>query len=120
MPLIMYLERLKLISENSEHSTKKVSAIIEYKNAIIAQGFNVLHPPCHAEEMAINNLDKVPYGCKMYLYGLLPCEKCAKLIVKSEIHSLYIWTIYDHGKWLKSCEKGFELLQKHDVYVEIY
>lgn len=112
--LTMFIDA-KIISECSDHPKKHIGAIIVYKGNIIAQGYNV--GDIHAEEMALNMLDKVPYGSVMYIYGLSPCLPCAKMILESGIKEVNVLKVYDVGQWEMSCKQALRFLAENNIKV---
>ena len=77
-----------------------VSAIITYKNNIIAKEYNKKYknndPFAHAEILAIRKASKYLYtpnlsNCEMYV-SLYPCNMCKEVIKESKIKKVYYYT----------------------------
>ena len=119
-----FFDIAKRTSEMSKDRTKIGAAIMRPDKSLASTGFNGLVPGMddekflkdrefknlivrHAEENAIwfaRHPD--PKDCTMYLYGLLPCGRCASAIIMSGIKRLnYVISVESAG-WNASCDAG--------------
>ena len=101
-----FLSLAKEVSTWSKDPSTKVGAVITQGKHVVSLGFNG-YPPgiedkhldnrdykykrvIHAETNAILNAKQDLSDCTLYLYPLMPCAECAKLIVAAGIKKVYI------------------------------
>lgn len=106
----------------------QVGCVIAKNDSIISVGYNgqpaggsnicedeynvTKHDTVHAEENALRHLMKShesSIGATMYV-TLQPCERCASMIIQSEIKKVYFHQEY-------RCSKGIDLLIKKGIEV---
>ena len=132
-----YAALAKEVAHWSKDSTKVGAVVVGKHGQILSQGFNgfprgfpdnytnmpreMKHTlSVHAEQNAIYNacLSGVSLeGADMYLYGLSPCQDCAKGIIQTGIKKVICWDNFDIIKdhWKDSQAIGRRLFERCGV-----
>ena len=104
---------LILLAKKSESPIGKISALLTYKDKIIAKAYNSPKGD-HAEILLLNKIrPKIDFN-NYTLYVLIPpCIMCARAIFRSKIKNVYY--LYNYGDKL-----GIEYLKNKDINVKRY
>lgn len=106
-------KKLISIAQKSKSPIGKISALLTYKNKIIAEAYNSLRGE-HAEILLLKKIKLKKHFNDYTLYTLIPpCIMCAEAIFRSKIKNVYY--LYHYGDRL-----GIEYFKKKGVIIKRY
>lgn len=74
----------------------------------------------HAEENALNMSPRDMHGGVLYVSGLPPCPKCARMMVQRGVIRVVHWPINPLSKWAGPCKIAREMLTEVGIKVEVF
>jgi len=127
-----FLLLAKYISGWSKDPSTKVGAVIAKGNRVVAMGYNGFPMGVSDLEESLENRDEkyekiihaeinaILYskidltGCRLYVFPLPPCSRCAAVIIQSGIKEVHF--MYDDESAMERWRKSFEL--SHSMFSE--